>query len=136
MSLGVVTHIASWDIVNGPNKPQDNATTFGKLDPYFKSIWLLALRSGNYTQIQDRLRNGSGMCCLGVACEVYDSTKWKLTGDFFRFSKDTYTLTDDLNSSLREELGLSREAMDHLIEMNDTHKKSFNEIADWIEKNL
>lgn len=30
-----------------------------------------ALRSGEYTQSKDTLRNDAGFCCLGVACDIY-----------------------------------------------------------------
>lgn len=33
-------------------------------------MFIAALRSGRYRQIQGQLRNNEGMCCLGVACEV------------------------------------------------------------------
>lgn len=33
--------------------------------------WVEALRSGEFEQMTGQLRGGAGMCCLGVACEVY-----------------------------------------------------------------
>ncbi len=35
-----------------------------------KEKWLAALRSGNYTQAQGRLRVGDSFCCLGVLCDL------------------------------------------------------------------
>jgi len=35
-----------------------------------------ALRSGKYTQDTCQLRTTEGFCCLGVACDLYDPTKW------------------------------------------------------------
>lgn len=33
--------------------------------------WLLALESGMYAQASGKLRDETGYCCLGVACEAY-----------------------------------------------------------------
>jgi len=33
--------------------------------------WVLALRSGEYSQVGWRLQDDCGHCCLGVACEVF-----------------------------------------------------------------
>lgn len=33
--------------------------------------WVQALRSGEYKQGKDALRDNDKFCCLGVACEVY-----------------------------------------------------------------
>lgn len=39
--------------------------------------WLDALRSGSYQQTKGALRSvHSGFCCLGVLCDVMDSSKW------------------------------------------------------------
>ena len=52
-------------------------------------LWVEALESGKYKQTRDHLRDERGMCCLGVACEVYRSTtgngEWTAAeeGDFF-----------------------------------------------------
>lgn len=36
-------------------------------------LWVQALRSGKYRQGRGALNSKNGMCCLGVACEVYQS---------------------------------------------------------------
>lgn len=38
--------------------------------------WVSALRSGKYEQGKSRLRCGCKFCCLGVACDLYDPTRW------------------------------------------------------------
>lgn len=48
--------------------------------------WVAALRSGQYQQTKQKLNDGVGYCCLGVACELsgitrkkheeYDETTW------------------------------------------------------------
>ena len=37
--------------------------------------WVPALRSGNYKQTRERLRDENGYCCLGVVCDIAGS-KW------------------------------------------------------------
>lgn len=39
--------------------------------------WIKALRSGNYQQGESALHlKGDGYCCLGVACDLFDNTRW------------------------------------------------------------
>lgn len=45
-------------------------TTPKKMNPEIKARWLAALRSGEYIQGHQRLRDGDGYCCLGVLCEI------------------------------------------------------------------
>lgn len=41
-----------------------------------KKLWVDALESGEYQQVQKRLRTPLGHCCLGVLCDLYH----KITG--------------------------------------------------------
>lgn len=41
---------------------------------------IAALRSGEYKQTREKLRNGDAFCCLGVACNL-TGREWK--GNFF-----------------------------------------------------
>ena len=42
------------------------------MNPEVKARWLAALRSGEYAQARERLRDRTGaMCCLGVLCDLY-----------------------------------------------------------------
>lgn len=41
------------------------------MNPVVKSLWLAALRSGEYTQTCGVLKDGKGHCCLGVLTELY-----------------------------------------------------------------
>lgn len=39
--------------------------------------WIKALRSGRYEQGRNCLHlAGDGFCCLGVACDLFDNTRW------------------------------------------------------------
>ena len=47
----------------------------------YRDRWVTALRSGKYKQVFHALRAATeneeeGHCCLGVLCDVYDSTRW------------------------------------------------------------
>jgi len=50
--------------------PDTNSLTLSQR----RQLLVEALESGLYTQAQRHLRDTSGYCCLGVACEVYQ--KW------------------------------------------------------------
>lgn len=57
--------------------------------------WARALKSGQYAQIQEVLTDGSGYCCLGVACEVaiqdgLNLTKELVAADESDFDEDRY----------------------------------------------
>lgn len=36
-----------------------------------KAMWSEALRSNQYAQTKDALKNSKGYCCLGVLCDLY-----------------------------------------------------------------
>lgn len=109
--------------------------------------WVEALRSGKYKQGQHLLRNEKDeFCCLGVACEVYvasnpDAHKAVLDPDdqysyLYRDSSGqdhSATLSDEV----REWLGLTAPdgsyVASSLINLNDTERYDFDQIADVIE---
>jgi hypothetical protein len=100
------------------------------MDKKTRTKWTKALRSGKFTQgsgslrttAEERSRGKDCFCCLGVLCEVTDTTYRAGFGYPSR--------------SARQKLGLGDAAMDQLVKMNDQEGKSFRQIADWIEKNL
>lgn len=101
------------------------------LDPDFKAKWCEALRSGDYQQghrslvIPAQPRRDSkeepAFCCLGVALEILG------------WNRDCGGIT---YSRLQKEVGLDDSAQAHLMKMNDSMKRPFSEIADYIEKHL
>lgn len=113
------------------------------MDADVKAKWVEALRSGKYLQTQGVLRDASDRhCCLGVLCDITDPADWIWLEDengapregwAYRHGKGTDT--DILPGLLGEELGLDTFYEERLTEMND-NGKSFDEIADYIEKNL
>ncbi len=122
-----------------------------KMDPKAKAVWLRALRGqsrrGRYIQgrrrlVTDRKDGECAFCCLGV---IYNEL-----GDGFVTGKDPDGHTANfcslngritprmgtLPTVFKEQIGLGRDAENHLIEMNDEKIYGLARIADWIETNL
>lgn len=97
-----------------------------------KVKWLEALRSGKYQQGSMQLKDpfNNTYCCLGVLCDI---TGCKWNASYATYKQNSSNITVPM--SLREELGLIGPDCRILMEMND-RGTSFNEIADYIEKNL
>lgn len=131
--------------------------TVQKMNPEIKKRWVEELRSGDYVQGQVSLKacsteDDTGICrycCLGVLCQIYaDANKvdWDLPRLNERTGKTVFTLLgheSGLPDAVLEWAGLSPE--DALVaissslclsDLNDSHCKSFREIADVIEDTL
>lgn len=104
--------------------------------------WVAALRSGEYEQCRDQLRDGNRFCCLGVACDVAIKKGW-VSDD--KWIGDTYVediLWDEdmeLPPPVIAAYGLDSSdprlpGGKTLISLNDEDHLSFPEIADAIEK--
>jgi hypothetical protein len=113
-----------------------------------KAAWLKALRSGEYAQGSGRLRTTfpapgtcSGQtyqfCCLGVLADVVDPMQktWKPHEAVFAEGHDRRDQDDLIGCSLGNYFIKDR-GVGKLVEMNDSDKASFAEIADWIEANI
>lgn len=92
--------------------------------------WVAALRSGEYIQGQETLRDtlNNTYCCLGVLCKVSGSPNWDgehMHGDYAF-----------LQACAQKELGISAEDANRCVLLNDKEGKSFPEIADYIEQNI
>ena len=123
-----------------------------KMNPKVKSKWLKELRSGEVDQCRGRLlsiskrntKNEShSFCCLGVLCNVYSEETNGVAGYVIKsngsskFVDDTGDYYDtDLTDRVMRWAGLNCYNTNELIELNDVYKNDFNQIADWIEKNL
>jgi hypothetical protein len=108
------------------------------MDAQLKAKWVEALRSGEYSQTQNWLRDGEGFCCLGVLCDLSQLGEWSPSneGSMQRYTvgKD-YHRTQFLPFAVKEISGLSGDDCDPIVKMNDDGK-SFAEIADYIEAHL
>lgn len=132
----------------GTTEPADTKVT-PKMNAEIKQKWLDALRSGKYSQAQERLHTEEGFCCLGVLCEVYikehgldRSLMWEPgTGidedELFIFGSSTYLPTEVTNWAKVPRTGQIRtpEKMIDLADLNDGGT-TFQEIADLIEEYL
>jgi hypothetical protein len=111
------------------------------MDAELKAKWIEALRSGKYSQAGGSLVTGlpgelQEFCCLGVLCDT-QGTQW--TGENDMGLLDGAQVRDVgrsyLSPTILKRFGLEEEEQITLAEMND-NGRDFDEIADYIEKNL
>lgn len=132
------------------------------MNPKNKSMWVDALRSGEYKQTQSSLKDDTGFCCLGVLCDLYTKSENPEGSQWFKETEDSptvfrYTCGGDsewyeegsflphfvaqwagLRSSAPQVNAIDSESSEtpvYLHKLNDTGS-SFSEIADVIEKSL
>lgn len=109
-----------------------------------QKAWLDALRSGEYKQGRDALRNGDNFCCLGVACEV--ALKQGVELDVKALSSGLYSYDGSegvVPLKVQDWLGLhTPSGMSHwssplmgCTTLNDTSRMPFERIADHLEEN-
>lgn len=120
------------------------------MNPEVKTLWVNALRSGDYEQGTHVLRRNateaetiSEYCCLGVLCELAVKANIIPEARYDGFYY-TYGVTDDKHSAYLPRIvmrwaGLNDEnpvcGTDNLVTLNDGGY-SFEQIADAIEANL
>lgn len=114
------------------------------MDQELKVKWVVALRSGQYTQGAGYLKKNWEVepkhCCLGVLCEVMDADQRpnEDTG-VTAFADDPDVEKQDthyLPEGVRERAGIAKSDQRQLTDLNDVNCLTFNEIADWIEERL
>ena len=97
-----------------------------------KDTWVSELRSGKYAQVMSHLHvKGKGFCCLGVLANCVDPvwTHFREGGiDVMENSFAVAETYDDISDFVG-----SSELASVLYGMNDIEKKSFDEIADYID---
>lgn len=93
-----------------------------------KQQWIEALRSGEYKQIKNILKDEIGYCCLGVLCDIIPD--WTISED-----GDSVVELGRYNTydKIEKILGVDSTT---LTTMNDDDGKTFAEIADYIEQNI
>ncbi len=119
-----------------------------------KEKWLKALRSGEYKQGRGYLRKESGdedrYCCLGVLAKECLGGEWvkkdSLGINFRQLSDSVWVYRDNFSGECRwgsfpksvtDHLEIKDpEWIDYLTDMNDNRYMDFDQIADWIERNL
>lgn len=107
------------------------------MDATLKSKWVAALRSGNYKQAQGVLyRPSEGYCCLGLLCEVAGAQYEKHRSDWWPVIDGERADRGNGDEYLSESrFAIEAEVQERLAKMNDDGR-SFDEIADYIEKHL
>ena len=103
------------------------------MKPELKNKWIKALRGGGYQQATGVLRNDNGYCCLGVLCDVTAPDAWTEEGGEGRHH---YGAENELSIEGLRVFGLSIDIERKLVAMNDDEKRSFSEIADYIDEHL
>ncbi len=105
-----------------------------------KEKWIADLRSGEFPQTTCVLHSNDGYCCLGVLVNQFVDEWATINGSLAgrcHPKRDGVSLggSGHLNVHFVREVGLEDKTGD-LMRMNDEFKKSFSEIADWIEQNI
>lgn len=120
---------------------------YPKLPVEFKNKWINNLRSGKFKQITGQLyvpemyNTGIlGHCCLGVGgCILgYNNdlmARSMLLTALSDIPQDIKKVMETL-TNFKDNDGQYITIEVHLVLMNDQFKKTFPEIADWIEENL
>lgn len=95
------------------------------MDKELKKRWVAALRSGEYNQGRYTLRSRDGFCCMGVLCDLIDPEGWEepVPGGF-------------LWRGNRVHCPLVASLAPIFVQLNDKSGCSFEEIADYIDKNV
>ncbi len=99
-----------------------------------RKVWCETLRSGNYKQGKGSLNCDKEFCCLGVLCDIVDSSKW---GTPVNQSRNRFPY-DGVRESMpppyiTDAVGLSTNDTVLLASAND-RGASFSEIATLIEE--
>jgi hypothetical protein len=109
-----------------------------------KSKWVAALRSGEYKQTKDTLRDLNGFCCLGVLCDLHSKesgNQWERQGSaYLRYLGEENHVPSEVGSwaGITNVWGTKvviGDANSELSGHNDDGR-TFYEIADAIEEQL
>jgi len=107
-----------------------------------------ALRSGEYTQTMNRLRDKEGFCCLGVTCNVFHEVtgrgRWIKSQDQYypyHFEVDGYGDELGLPGPVKDWIGFAESEGAYLshglyvgLSMDNDQGETFEEIAATIEE--
>lgn len=108
------------------------------MDAELKAKWVKALRGKKYKQgtacLYDGLNNT--YCCLGVLCDLVDPKGWGEPDEDNGYIWNWHGDRDEIPTKLRRPLKLTPTKQSALISMNDVQRKTFPEIADYIEAKL
>ena len=116
---------------------------YPKLPPKFKAKWLKALRSKEYNQGTGKLFRDGNHCCIGIAGRVQGLSDKAMIGHGCFSTSDTFSNWTRIQKLIPDALignASNNSLIRKLIRMNDgidsEKKKSFEQIANWIEQNV
>ena len=114
-----------------------------------KEQWIEALRSGEYSQTQEQLKDHHGYCCLGVLCDLYSKANenglWKEETNLFHFETtpgEYEYSTLPVNVCVWAGLDVDNPIVEFgeekvaISDLNDKEQLTFNQIAAIIENQL
>lgn len=95
----------------------------------FVHEWLNALKSGKYDQTTEVLKDDTGYCCLGVACDIHPDVKFEKCD----IADNYYTVVNTNNTSelphkVMNSMNLKKDSDPHLS--FTPHERAF----DWINE--
>lgn len=109
-----------------------------------KKKWIKALRSGEYKQTRERLKDNKGYCCLGVLCDLFVKENPKFSwvenkpGEFYLADSGYYLSGVQLPRVVQDWAGLESSNPSvkgtNLIFANDKTEFSFKSISELIEE--
>ncbi len=120
-----------------------------KMRPEAKEAWIKALRSGEYKQGHEALKQTNGQpkyCCLGVLCEITPNFGWGTEGEADWTNPFSSTLPKQVADYLftprwsrtkannPEQDPQIPHSSNTLAEWNDEENMTFSQIADELEK--
>ena len=97
----------------------------------FIKQWIVALRSGNYTQAYGQLDTGCSCCAIGVACRLMGDQLEARTVPNGSITYDHHGRTPP--EKVVKAIGLPMDILSKVMWMNDRQQRSFPEIADYLE---
>ena len=104
------------------------------MDRELRDRWCANLRSGDFKQGRSKLSHGGRFCCIGVLARTIDpKAKFGLGATIVNGVE--VGDSGSFHPNFTKEVGIKNQHLE-LMYMNDTDKKTFAEIADWIEVNL
>ena len=111
-----------------------------KMNPELKAKWVAALRDPTREQTKGLLRNANAMCCLGVLCDVIDSTEWQKSGTQWSYGDNwdsalpPKAINEAVGFTPHQEALVINGLLSPPQQHNDEHNATFLQIADAIEE--
>lgn len=98
--------------------------------------WVEALRSGEYKQTKETLKDCNGYCCLGVLCEISGIDRFVREDLALRYDGKSGTLSERVKkwAGMKDGNGARSGLKKSLADLNDDSNYSFKRIANIIEK--